>query len=346
MKIVHLLPFCPQASGLYECARDFMLGDIQNGHTVCAIDTDTDLKSDAMLRYINKHDNRGGFDVVTASHLAAIGADVLVVHQSIDPDVMSLGIPFVWVMHGRPLYMYRRSQFEKYDKFNLFVEQGAGRNLKGFVSLRKEHHAIWRLRICQPPNDALKVWEIDHLPISSAFYNPNGPKFPLLEKEKGTVNILIADSPREDRDAWVMAWGAILFAKNNGGKVHFASITTPIQPVWDGLLASALKLGVLGHVWTARSASMPEVYRACDVLVTPHVGGPRVIGEAILSGMRVVAANGSEYTPHTCDPEWPENVEAAISRAMSVPADCSAAKFFDTKACGEKMTKVYEEIKA
>jgi glycosyltransferase involved in cell wall biosynthesis len=177
------------------------------------------------------------------------------------------------------------------------------------VSFWPYHKQFWRVVVPEKKLFVLDAPVIDNRRFSSKGHAHD------FGTMGGKHNIILADSMREDIDLYEITHGAIEYArKNRGVKFHFYGMEQSAG-CWTYVTNELKALGSLGEVW-ARRSNMEEVYRAADIVLSPHRITTRVIGEALCCGTAVIAAEGSEHATWTCRPSDPQSVAAAISQAV------------------------------
>jgi glycosyltransferase involved in cell wall biosynthesis len=70
----------------------------------------------------------------------------------------------------------------------------------------------------------------------------------------------------------------------------------------------------LGETSTIIPDLLP-VYRAADLLITPHNIATRIVRESLACGLQTVASQGNPYTPYRADPEDLPAFAAEMARA-------------------------------
>lgn len=341
MKIVHFAPFGPNACGLYEAARDMIVADRQAGYDSELVDTGAVING----KYVNgqgkvgQEDNRGRDFISTASPLVAREADILIAHTGTpDPWISTCQAPLIWMLHGRPQACFRPEQFGHSNSYSLLANVAAWPRVKKVVSFWPYHRPFWLPII---PEDKLVV--LDAPPIDQGRFGPDGPAHD-YGVMGGEVNVVLADSMREDIDLYEVTNGAIAYARANSNvKFHFYAIQEPLL-CWEHLIGELRMLGSLGEVW-ARRPMMEEIYRAADIVLSPHRITTRVIAEAICCGTPVIAARGNEHSSWHCDPADPYDVADAILIAVKELKDKVVnADAFSLARYNKQMEKIYTEV--
>lgn len=313
MKIVHFAPFAPCACGLYEAARDMAAADYEAGHEVYLVDTGVTYNNgeDHVPGEPGKEDKRGFFTVITTDPIVARTADILIAHSGVpDPWFSVCQAPLIWMLHGRPQACFCPEQFGKGRSYSLMAEIATWPRTKKMVTFWPYHVQFWRNII-----PAEKLVCLPAPPVDFTRFNPNGPAHDFGDLG-GNVNIALADSMREDVDLFGVANGALVFARENRGvKFHFYGMETPLR-CWDYILNELKDLGALGEVW-ARRPNMEEIYRAADIVLSPHRITTRVIAESLCCGTPVIANRGNEFANLVCDTTDPFDVAKVVKNAVT-----------------------------
>jgi len=101
---------------------------------------------------------------------------------------------------------------------------------------------------------------------------------------------------------------------------------------------------------------MPTVYRAADILLTPHVIATRVVREACASGIPMIAGIGCRYTPYTANPKDISGYAKMIDKVWTKIQNGSiytthnarqiAIDHFSLPKAGEAMVTIFEKVLA
>lgn len=340
MRIVHFAPFAPCACGLYEAARDMVAADYEAGHEVYLVDLGVTYNGGSHVPgEPGKEDKRGFFTIVTADPSVARTADILIAHSGIpDPWFSVCQAPLIWMLHGRPTACFGPEQFGRGNSYSLMAEIAKWPRTRKMVTFWPYHVQFWRNII---PLDKLVC--LDAPPVDPTRFNPNGPKhdFGALG---GDINIALADSWREDVDLFNVANGALVFARENRGvKFHFYGMEQPLR-CWEYVLGELKELGSLGEVW-ARRPNMEEIYRAADIVLSPHKIATRVVAEALCCGTPVIADNGCNYANWVSDMTNPKKIAETIKYAVEdLGLNIINKQAFSLTKYNQSMQEVYHAI--
>lgn len=279
--------------------------DTEAGHGVDFVDTGVTVASGATREdpQVGAVDDRGGFRLVTSPPAVLDHADVLVFHSGVpDAWVVRSQAPIVWILHARPLAAFRLERAHpELRPYSLLAAVASWPRTKRLVSFWPEHGPYWRTLLGE---HAGKLVTLEYPPIDLARFCPEGPAHEFAPEHRGEINGLIADAAREDIDAFEVAHGAIKAASRIPGlRWHFYALEPPLGP-WEYVIDALRRMGALGEL-CGRMTDMEQVYRACDLVLTPQRIVTRTIGEAQACGTPVVAAYGcrvADWTAAVYDP--------------------------------------------
>lgn len=345
MKIVHFAPFAPCGCGLYEAARDMVTADREAGHISELVDVGSTIRGGNYTPgEPGKVDNRGFAKIVSADPQEARNADILIAHTGTpDPWFSVCQSPLIWVLHGRPQACFQPEQFGQGNSYSLMAEIASWPRVKVLLSFWPFHEKYWRAIV---PNGKLVCLEAP--PVDHSRFNPVGPThdFGALG---GKYNVVLADSWREDVDLFEITNGCLEYARaHHGVKFHFYGCDTPLPKCWEILFNGLKDLGAMGEIW-ARRPNLDEVYRAADLVISPHRITTRVIAEALCCDTPVMAARGCEYANWTCNPEEPGDVATMLEKALGELNQVKdqvkeIARNFALETYNQGMKTVYEKV--
>ena len=355
MKIAHYCPWAPNRCGMYEAARDFIRADILGGHEAYLIDTGASTDGTFQGYATNPSDTRNGFTLPITTFDKVLDADIIVAHSGI-PDnwIVKNQTPIIWILHGRPVDCFRPEQNGESKKaYTLLANLAKWPRVKKMVTMWEEHYPFW-----EPIVPSEKLVLLDPPPMDEDRFSAKGNKHVISKECKGDLNLLIADSWRSDVDIYEIMNGIILAGKKiKGLKIHNYAVETQkgstnvVEP-WNLIFDYTKRLGIQGEIF-GRVTDMEQIYRAMDVTITPHRIATRIIGESLCCGTPVIAG-GSKFTKWNCHPEDAESVAEAIEKFAEDytknPKEIKeyvkeTAQKFNLKSWGERMNKIYEEVK-
>ena len=347
MKIIHFTMFAPNACGLYEASRDMVVADRMAGHDSNVVDVGIYAGDNHIPGSPGKVDDRGAHKIISVDPEEAVDADVLIAHTGVpDPWIAWNQAPLIWVLHGRPLACFRPEQNGGRNSYSLIAGLAQKPRIKAMLSFWPHHSKYWEPII---PNE--KLFCLVAPPIDEFRFSPYGDKhfFGIMG---GDINVMVAESWREDVDIYEITHGMIQAAKDHKGiKFHFYGMETNVS-AWNYLLDQLRNLGALGEVWT-RKPNIEEVYRAADIMLSPQRIVTRTVGEALSCGLPVIAAHGCEHATFRTTPDEPETVSDSINTAITalkfnkdeVMRNVNhAAESFSLHKYSKAMNKLYEKI--
>lgn len=353
MKIVHFVPFAPNACGLYEAARDMAVADFLSGHDSHVVDvgvTSGGVKAPAKIGAI---DNRGGNKITAINPETVYDADVIIAHTGV-PDnwIVQCQAPIIWVIHGRPAVCFSPEQFGRGHSYSLIAKLAQWPRVKAMLNFWPRHVKFWEPII---PKNKLVTFPVPPIDLKRFSIEGNIHDFGKLG---GKFNVMICESWREDVDIYEMTHGAIEFAKiNKDTKFHFWGMETQkgtafLLKCWDLLIAELRKYDAVGELMPRRT-DINEIYRAADLVLSPQKIVTRTIGEALACGTPVIAARECEYATYTASPDNPVSVCKALGEAMFdfkrnkakiINRVKETAKMFSLMEYSKRINKLYEEI--
>lgn len=347
MKIVHFAPFAPNACGLYEAARDMVIGDRISGHDALFVDVGVHEENNQREGKAGQKDERGGTVVESVDPREVMDADVIVAHTGI-PDnwIVKCQAPMVWILHGRPTACFRPEQFGKRMSYSLIADTAKWQRTRAMVTFWDYHVKFW-----EPIIPETKLVNLSYPPIDEKRFSRKGYTHPFGIKH-GRVNIGIAETLREDIDNYEITMGVVELSKQrNDVRFHFFSMHTPLRG-WEYLLGELRKRGTLGEAW-ARIPNIQEMYRACDIMLSPQLIVTRTVGEALSCGTPVIAHKECSLATWKTNTHNPSDVARVISLAMDdviyrkreldKKVNTAAAKL-SLSNYSKKMNKVYEGV--
>lgn len=313
MKIAHYAQFAPNGCGMYEAARDMIVADRQAGHETYFVDTGAQyVNGNSDEPKIGAVDDRHGQRIVTISPEDALDADIIITHATPqDRWLVKTQAPIISVLHGRPQSCFAvEHRDNKRISYSFLNSLSKWPRLKKFITFWPKHEPFWKLVI---PKDKLEVFRFP--PIDKTRFKPQKTTYD-FDGKKGELNLVIADSYRDDINPFEVINGAILAAKEiKGLKVHLFCIPDNHRPCWEYLFSGLREIGALGAVW-GRRQDMEEVYQAADVVLSPQRIITRSIGEPLCCGTPVVAHFGCELATYTTTTEHPPSVVNALKKLI------------------------------
>lgn len=355
IKIAHFLNFAPHAAGIYETAKEMILAERKAGIDAQAIDYGNG--QNAPQRHSRVWCKDG--DIETVSPQWAVDeADIIVRHSAIPQKVLDTHKPVIMVLHGTPEYTFLLEHTGKTRVLKEILVSAENPDYKMFVTFWKENIFPWQ------------VWlpgrKISYVPsfVDLEFFNPKKK-----EKEKdykfqkpGDFNIVVTNVWRKE---YVTPFSALFAAakwvktKHPQARIHVFGVPgdDPKYPKNDGPMNRTLLALQKANCVSSCFRIIPnlnEIYRAADMMVTPHVVASRTVREALASGCPVVAGAGNPYTPYQADPRSIDSFVRAIEQCyqdikvnrdgLRIGARGMAEKEFNFDQVGQAMKKIFEGV--
>jgi len=342
MKIAHFAVFSPNQSGMYGTVRDLILAERMQGIDAQFVDYTVE-KGGALCSKVGLFDD----GVATISHdWAYREADIIVRHSAVPDPIVQVGTPIIMAMHGRPEYSFMQEHYGQNPVMKIITDHEADQNYTAYLTFWKEHLPFWSL--VMPRRNIQYV----PCPVDLTRFCPDGKQFS-SPHWNGRPNIIVADMWREDITPFSMIPAVDRFRTVycREAKLHLFGLP-PATKGFSAQLGTRLRSsGLVGEANTL-VPFLDTVYRAADILVTPHRIATRVIREALASGCPVVAGTGCAYTPYTADPRDPETFAAEINRCWldvqggetRPSARLMAEQSFGYEATGKAMLALGEAV--
>ena len=271
MKLAHIAIITPSRCGLYETTRELVTALRARGVDSRICDPTTEKKGI----------DRGA---LFADLAWAEKADLLINHSGLGSRLEATAMPVVHVLHGRPRNSFLLEMGGKTPIYSYHYHKNKDARWKAIVTFWPEHvpyHTVmWPdvpIHTIQPPVD-LDQW------------TPDGPSGYGWHGTGGEVNIVCTDAWRQDVDPFnVVNAFALSARKVKGWKLHMYGCSKTLG-AWAPLLKRIQDDGNLGQV-TGWVSGLANVYRAADLLITPHTIHTRAVREATACGCPVQRVN-------------------------------------------------------
>lgn len=288
IKCVHFGVFTPHGSGQFATVIDMIKSEKLFGIDARFVDCGSEQKEarcriGASYQGIECEDPKIAFD-----------ADILVRHSYIPPDIEKLKIPTVMVCHGRPENSFLLEYLQKNPIYSIIKKAVMKPHYEKFITFWEPFLFHWSILI---PKE--KLFYVPAM-IDTNHFTPFGQKYSFGSRS-GEPNIVVADVWREDTTPYNVVHAAAKFITNHApeGKVHLfgLSVKRQILDMYCGFLS---RKGIVGVAWS-KIDFLGDVYRAADMVVTPHVIATRIVREALSCGCPVVAGSGNPFTTYRAD---------------------------------------------
>ena len=283
MKICHAVAVTPHRCGLYETALDLARAERKLGHDARLIDS-TKMHADRGVPTGN------GFNFIRE-------CDVIVSHSGLSDAMRKSGKPVVQIRHGRPRSTFLIESKGEGKIYTYLRNMRDDKQFVAWVTMWPEHKPYWELLLDK------EVYVIPP-PVDLEAFTPDGPTGYDWHGQGGDINIVVADMWRKDKDPFDVINAFAVFANFHGNAKHHVFGNLAQTRAWPTLAACLKDKGWLGQV-PGHVTGLSNVYRAADMVITPHTIAVRTVREAMACGCPVV--DGKDGCPD--DP-------AAFAKAM------------------------------
>jgi len=274
VKLAHIAIVTPSRCGLYETTRELVSALREQG-------VDSRLCDPLAKQPYKDTEDRGA---LFADLDWAETADLLVNHSGLGSRLEATMMPVVHVLHGRPRSSFLLEMAGRTSIVSYHYHKNSDERWKALVTFWPEHvphhQVMWSdkpIHVVQPPVD-LERW------------TPDGPDGYAWHGMGGKVNIVCTDAWRQDIDPFSAVHAFALAArKMTGWKLHIYGASKKLR-AWAPLLKRIQDDGNLGQV-TGWVSGLANVYRAADLMITPHTIHTRAIREAMACGCPVQRIN-------------------------------------------------------
>jgi SAM-dependent methyltransferase len=340
MKIAHFAAFCPGITGQYATVKDMIDAERAVGIDAQFIATSVNSKKETEFAELQED----GW-LKTVDHTWARGADILMRHSCIPASYLNLGIPIMMSLHGRPESTFIIEYDGMMRIYQLMAEVKNDYRYKGWITFWKEHEFFHKQKL---PKD--KVYYVPAM-VDLDEYNPEGKATNFAERG-GEPNILIADMWRHDMTPYTMLYAAALFKEKYCPDAKVQIFGVPKKKA-DTVIRLMKANGVIGNM-THRVWPMGNVYRAGDLLITPHNIATRVVRESLACGIPIVAGSANKFTKYKADPRDIESFAKQINKCwqkikespgqLQSIARKTAEREFNKKKAGKAILKACKDV--
>jgi glycosyltransferase involved in cell wall biosynthesis len=327
MKVAHIAVVTPHLAGLYETTRDLVAAERAQGLDARIVDPVKELEGA----------DRG---VPIVKSAFAADCQVLVNHSGLGTKLKDTKLPIIHVIHGRPYSTFLLEQAGKLAALSHLRKISRDERYKLFVTFWPEFIPYFSLIIPQEKLHTVPP------PVDLKFWTPNGPSGYKFHGHKGKVNVVCADIWRQDKDPYHVINAFGLFARQHPeSKLHVYAAPQK-GSAWQVLKdAIGKNLGeVCGFI-----KGLDNVYRAADLLITPHRIATRSVRESLACGCTVVMDLGGEAYTGFCAPpedlEWyAKKMAAALRYGNRKRNRKRATEEFDSHKTAKAFIKLIESI--
>jgi len=365
IKVAHIAVVAPHRAGLYESARELVAAQRAVGIDARVVDPSP--SEEEFPRFIEDAKQRGEENVVKAFLKPppkdwqetrepkpaplefALQADILVSHSGlVRQSLIKAGKPVVEVIHGRPRVCFLYEHLGEQTIYTYYRQIANDPMRRAFVHFWPEYQPYWQMIF---PEHRLRVINPS---VDLDFWTP-GPKEYDFQGQGGQINVVCTDRTRNDKDIYHQLHAFAIFAQRHPqARLHVCGLEGNRRG-FTVLLDVLRERGVLGQVLPT-VIGLEHIYRAADLVVTPHKIAVRTVCEALACGCQLVAPSGNRFTPYTADEEDPCAFADAMERAWQ---DClqdraarvqanraTAVREFNPATAAVSWRKLFEEILA
>lgn len=276
VKLAHIAIVTPHRCGLYETTRELVVALRKVG-----IDS-------------RIYDPKPKEGMVESRESAvcdldwAKSADLLINHSGLGENLEASTVSVIHVAHGRPRSSFLLEAKGGTPIYSHYYHKSRDKRWKAVVTFWPEHKPY--LEVMWPDTPVRVV----QAPVDLDAWTPNGPNGYNWHGKGGKINVVCTDAWRDDIDPFPALNAFALFARQvSGAKLHIYGASKNTQG-WAPLLKRIQDDGNLGEV-RRQIKGLAHVYRAADMLISPHTIYTRAIREAMACGCPVVRVNGSLY---------------------------------------------------
>jgi len=301
MRVAHFCRFAPTRSGQYGTTRDIILAEQAMGIDAGLVVTTEQPPLFYVPGLIDKS------TIVNRDWAWGRDADIHVRHTAIPPRYNILEKPTVMCLHGRPENSFMLGHLGKTNIYEIVANTAMNHREAAYVTFWKEYLFHWSMLIDK------SILQYVPAPVDLGRYCPDGDRFDWGDKN-GSPNIVIADLWREDTTPYNVMHAACYYKQHVNPKaaIHIFGYPPQHQRSTSFLGGTLQRLGLIGHICTPVE-SMEQVYRAADIVITPHRIATRIVRESLACGTPLVAG-GPGHSPYFADPRSPEEYAAEIDR--------------------------------
>lgn len=333
MKLAHIAIRSPNLCGLYETTRELVVNLRELSYSCDKPEFDARLVDPKPVPGLKlpANEDRGA---PYADMEWAKTADVIVNHSGFDGTPLeATHQPVIHISHGRPLsshISHRKGNGAPIAAYQF--QRSKDPRFKAVVTFWPEH--VPYLKFAWHPVPVYCIGSFVDLDA----WTPNGPKGYSFHGKTGSPNVVITDPWREDVDPFLTINAFGVFCKSfKSAKLHIYGAPKDLKG-FDPFFARLESTGNLGEVkgWVS---GLDNVYRAADLMITPHKIYTRSIREAMACGCQVVSGRDID----------PENIEAfavKMGERLIKPEYTrkNAEIWFDPRIAAQEFADIVERV--
>jgi glycosyltransferase involved in cell wall biosynthesis len=354
IKVSHIVFCAPHTSGMYETARELVLAERELGINAHIVDPNPypeqaklkDGKPIGPVRPPDWFEDRG---VCIAPKSWVTESDVIVSHSGLFmEEVNKTKAPCFHIMHGRPRSSFLIEHYKQTPILSYYRDMAKNKRVKQFITFWPEYKRYWEMLF--PKVTAMDSFvDLDYWCPGDSTYDFNGLG--------GDINVVVTDRWRFDKDPFHVINAFVVFAeKYPKAKIHLYGCDVEKKDGKLKMQSTALltmvnclrEKGIVGEV-NPSVGHLRDIYRAADMVITPHTIAVRTVREVLATGCQVVAGLGNRFTPYTANIEDLEGYASQMERAYKDKDGCIkrnraiAEKHFQIKPVAEQFVKLFRE---
>lgn len=267
LKLAHIAVVTPGRCGLYETVRELVVG-------LRALGVDSRV-CDPLAKTLPEEDRGATMGLMDWAR----AADILVNHSGLGP-LDETSKPVIHVAHGRPRSTFLIELKGSTPVYSYHYHKNKDPRFRAVVTFWPRHKPYLEVMWPDTPVHCVTA------PVDLDAWNPAGPRGYGFHGKKGSCNVICTDAWRDDIDPFEVVNAFALYARKfKGARLHIYGASKNMRG-WGALLKSVQDQGNLGEVlpWVK---GLANVYRAADMLITPHTIAVRSIREAMACGCPV-----------------------------------------------------------
>lgn len=280
IKIAHSVVITPGRCGLYETTRDLVKSIRGDGFDARMVDPTKDKNK----LHPDGDEDRGA---PISDMDFAKSADVLLNHSGLGEELENTNQPVIHVAHGRPRVSFLSENKGSTPIFSYHYKKNRDTRFKCLITFWPEHKPYHEVMWPDTPVHVITA------PVDLDKWTPEGPSGYGFHGHSGSVNVVCADAWREDVDPFVAVHAFALFARRHkGAKLHMYGRNKNMKG-WGALIKTLQDENTMGELlpWVS---GLENVYRAADMVITPHHIAVRSMREAMACGCPVVSPSSGD----------------------------------------------------
>jgi len=276
MKLAHLVIVTPKRCGLYETTRELVVALRKQGIDSRLVDPTYEKNT----LHPRTEGDRGA--PLEKSFDFAMGADFLINHSGYDGTVLQgADIPIIHIAHGRPRSSFLSEVNGGTPIYSYHYNKNSDRRFRAIVTFWEQHKPYLEVMFPDKPVRYIPA------PVDLEAWTSKGPSGYKFNGKKGKINVVCTDAWRNDIDPFEAVMAFALWARHqDGAKLHIYG-NNKQRKGWGAVIKRIIDDGNMGE-WLGWVDGLDNVYRAADMVITPHIINTRTVREAMACGCPVV----------------------------------------------------------